>query len=145
MIGRIEFKILPHLTRMHQLRSDVRTSLQRHGVRAERLEVLVLVVDEIVTNAIEHGSRYRRADDELTLRFHVEGTALAVEFIDPSATKEVYRELVALLDQCRNGPPPLHSERGRGLFLVQDGLDEFEIEMLGSGTGLSMRGRLESR
>jgi anti-sigma regulatory factor (Ser/Thr protein kinase) len=141
--GLLEFRIIPKLGQTRFLRRDVRVSLERSGFPRDRVGEVVLVVDEIVTNAIEHGSRYRQPTDELIIRLGIDGGSVDVEFIDPSMPADAVDELVRLLAKCGGeSPPPIDSERGRGLFLIHDGLDVCEVEVLPDGVGVSMRGRM---
>lgn len=142
MSARLEFRIVPKLGQVRFLRSEIRAAFHGTGWTAPRLDRLVLVVDEMVTNAIEHGRTYRRAGDELVLRLTVNGAALELEFEDPSATPEVVGELVRMLAEIRSGGlPPVYSERGRGLFLIEGGLESFAVEGR-TGGGMRMSGRL---
>ena len=107
----------------------------------DRIERMVLVIDEMVSNAIEHGRIYRTKGHQLRLLLHLDQNHLHIEFNDPGVPHEVVSELNELLAACRGNRPPLDSERGRGLFLIDDGLDDLEVEAAPGG-GLSMRGRM---
>ncbi len=59
MSDRLEFDIPPELSYLRELRRMVRERVCKLGAREERVDRLVLAVDEIVSNSIEHGDDYR--------------------------------------------------------------------------------------
>ena len=142
MTVRFGFKLRPRFEQVRALRTGLRDRLAPLGVVEGDVDRLVLVVDEMVSNAIEHGENYRRPDDLLTVRFAVEADHVDLEFLDPAVPVATVTQILALLAQCRSGRPPLDSERGRGLFLIDDGLDSLDITGEPDGIGLRLRGRL---
>ncbi len=141
MTVRFGFKLKPRFEQVRSLRHGLRERLEPLGVSEHDVGRLLLVVDEMVSNAIEHGEDYRRPDDLLTVRFAVDVAHVDIEFIDPAVPAATIRDILDLLAQCRNGRPPIHSERGRGLFLINDGLDQLDLSGDPTGTGLRVRGR----
>lgn len=142
MTTRFGFKLRPEFGRVRLLRSGVRERLEQIGVAEPDVGRLLLVVDEIVSNAIEHGQDYRQPDDLLTVRFAVHAARIDLEFFDPSVPEATILDLTTMLERCRTGHPQLDSERGRGLFLINDGLDELELRADPDGSGLRIRGRV---
>jgi anti-sigma regulatory factor (Ser/Thr protein kinase) len=136
-----DLEVLPHIGQVRFLRADLREHLGARGVAEADVDRLVLVVDELVNNAIEHGSSHRQASDVLRLHVEVEVAALRIEFIDPSAPADLVAQIEAMLAACGSGRPPLFSERGRGLFLIADGLDELRVSVSDGGVGLRLVGR----
>jgi anti-sigma regulatory factor (Ser/Thr protein kinase) len=138
-----EFRVEADVARVRFLRADIRAHLEQAGMAERDLDRLVLVVDEIVSNAIEHGAVYRRPDDVLELRLTVAADHVAVAFHDPSVPARTVAELARMLERCQSGVPPLESERGRGLYLIGDGLEDIEAAVAEGGVGLRLTGRLE--
>ncbi|MDA0932619.1 MAG: ATP-binding protein [Planctomycetota bacterium] len=135
-----DLEVLPHVGQVRFLRADLRASLEACGVAEEAVDQLVLVADEIVNNAIEHGASYREAADVLRLHVEVDDEAVRFEFVDPSAPAELVSQLDVMLRACSEGRPPLDSERGRGLFLIADGLEDVRVDAVGD-RGLRLSGR----
>jgi len=138
----LEFRIEPEVSRVRFLRADIRERLEGLDVAEGDIDRLVLVVDEIVSNSIEHGATHRSPADVLTMRLTVESAFVSVEFHDSSVPTSTIDELLALLAKCRSGIPPIDNERGRGLFLIDDGLSELSIGAGEHGVGMQLRGRL---
>jgi anti-sigma regulatory factor (Ser/Thr protein kinase) len=136
-----DLEVLPHVGQVRFLRADLREHLEARGVAEADVDRLVLVVDEMVNNAIEHGASHRRMSDVLRLRVDVEVAELRLEFVDPSAPGDLVAQLEEMLAACSSGRPPLFSERGRGLFLIADGLDELRVAVGDAGVGLRLLGR----
>jgi anti-sigma regulatory factor (Ser/Thr protein kinase) len=137
----MEFRFPPEPRHLRVLRRKVRRALEREGIVGSPVDRLVLVLDEMVSNAIEHGNSNRAGVHELSVMLRLSDVHVDVEFRDPGVPDSVVRELNDLLRACRGNRPPLDNERGRGLFLIDDGLDELCLEALPGG-GLTMRGRM---
>ena len=110
------------------------------GVSDDRADSMVLVLDEIVTNAIEHGDSYRNSKGWLLLRIEASGRDLLLEFEDPDVPPRVVAQLASAIAAWTDALPPVDSERGRGLFLIARNLDRPEIKPAPGG-GLQLRGR----
>jgi len=124
-------------------RCAVRERLETTGLAEAIVDRLVLVLDEIVCNSIEHGHAYRSVKDVLEVRVRLVDGHLDIRFCDPSCPPHVVREIDRLLVKSRQGVSP-DSERGRGLFLIHDGLEDLEVRTGPGGVGLELRGRLRS-
>lgn len=100
--------------RLAASRSLSRRMAQRYGLSPEREQDLTLAVDEVVTNAIEHGAgvAYQRI-------WH-EGDTLVCEVTDQGTG---IQDLPAAL-----APPELDALRGRGLWLAQQLCDRVAID-----------------
>ena len=133
----IEFPPDPGFART--LRGSLRASLSGMGVSEDRLDFVLLVVDEIVNNAIEHSAAYR-ADGKLLLRMTAKGRDVWLNFEDPDVPGEVITELSQVLSGPADDVPPLDSERGRGLFLIAMNVEELEVDQRPQG-GMVLRGR----
>jgi anti-sigma regulatory factor (Ser/Thr protein kinase) len=110
------------------LRSQVRQQLRVLGVAQERGEAVILVMDEIVTNSIEHSHGYRNSNGCLTLRLRSSGNDLQLDFEDPDVPGPIVRQLASTLVSWRGSRPPVDSERGRGLYLIARNVDRLEID-----------------
>ena len=145
MIDLFDERFPADLSRMAEVREIVRNGLAREGVPEEFQERLVLVVDEVVTNSIEHGAEYRQT--EKPIRVCVgrteDGLVLSVEDVDvpPDMVADLAREFG---EQGGEAPASL-LERGRGMFLISMFLEDLQVSSV-EGGGMRLRGRLlESR
>ena len=136
------FRFEPEPSKARALRAAIRVRLAEHDVLASDIDRIVLVIDEIVSNSIEHAAPFRAEVDRLMLHFKIEDTHLLVEFRDPAVPAQAVAEIVRQLAECREGRrPPLEHERGRGLFLIEDAFEELTVSRGPDGLGLRLRGR----
>ena len=126
---------------LRKLREEVRRLAAEFGAADKVGDNLALVVDEIVNNAIEHGSAYRRRGLDLAVQIASVGDRLRIEFFDPETPNDVVAELAASIADTANGMPSLESERGRGLFLLSVYLEELRAEVAPAG-GLCLVGHI---
>lgn len=136
-----EFCFPPEPEHLRAMRRLVRQRLGKDGVGDHAIEMLLLVLDEIVSNAIEHGLTYRKLHDPLLVRVHRNGDAVELEFEDPETPVELVQKLKAVLGTSGIDLPPIANERGRGLFLVAALLQDIRITIRTHG-GLRLTGRL---
>ncbi len=87
---------------------------QRYGLSSERQQDLTLAVDEVVTNAIEHGAGVAQQ------RIWHEGDSLVCEISDEGAGIDDLPSALA--------PPELDAIRGRGLWLARQLCDRVAID-----------------
>jgi anti-sigma regulatory factor (Ser/Thr protein kinase) len=137
----IELRFPPDPAYLRLLRQSVREHMERHNVAEGPTDRMVLIVDEMVSNSIEHGVTYRSTKRDLVVHLEFHGQDLHLSFVDPEVPRGVIDDLTRLLAACRGNLPPLESERGRGLFLIDDGLDDLALEGAPGG-GMRMRGTL---
>lgn len=140
----LHFRLLPRPEELRLLRRTVREALSRRSLPEAEIDSAVLVIDEIVSNAIEHGRPYRDRDGsphDLELHLWSEQKDLWIEFTDPDVPDAVVQRLARELAECGGQLPPAQSERGRGLYLVASGLHHLSVKGLGV-QGLQLRGRL---
>lgn len=126
---------------LRQLRAEVRQLATSLGAKARVGENLALVVDELVNNAIEHGTDYRQRNLDLAIQIDGVGDTLRIEFFDQEMPPETVDELSRALVATSNGMPSLESERGRGLFLLTVYLHDLRVELAPSG-GLRLVGHI---
>jgi anti-sigma regulatory factor (Ser/Thr protein kinase) len=126
-------------TALRQLRADVRGVATRMGGDEGLGDVLALVADELVNNAIEHGAAYRTRNLDLRLTLDRVDERWRVAFHDPEMPRNQVAELAASLADVVQGMPSLESERGRGLFLLSVYLEEITAEADPAG-GLLLAG-----
>ena len=127
-----------------QLRARVRKLAATLGAPAEVCDSLALVVDEVVNNAVEHGSTYRRANANLVIQIEPAGDRLSIEFFDPEMPSATIAELSSALAASANGMPSLDNERGRGLFLLSIYLQNVRAEEAPAG-GLRLVGTVAQK
>ncbi|GCD20134.1 ATP-binding protein [Cellulomonas sp. H30R-01] len=97
---RAETSVAPALSAVAPARRWARERLVEAGVEPARLEVLVLLVSELVTNAVAH------ADPPVTLRVDVDDVRTRVEVTDGAREDPVLRN------------PPPSALGGRGVMFV---------------------------
>ena len=137
MSGRLVFP--PRQGVLKQLRAKVRAAAARLGATPTVCDSLALVVDELVNNAVEHGSSYRRKDLDLAIELGVSGDRISIEFFDQEMPAANVQELARALAAAAAGMPSLESERGRGLFLMSIYLEGLRAEVAQVG-GLRLVG-----
>ena len=111
------------------------------GATVRGADTVALGIDELVNNAIEHGVDYRLRGLMLSVRLRIEGTGLAVEFIDPEMPANAVADLDDALSLAAQGAPSLENERGRGLFLLTVYLDGLCVAPADGG-GMLLRGTI---
>ncbi len=121
--GPQEYRCAPDRALLGGLRSSVRDQLEAWDVDIRATSKIVLVVDEMVGNSIDHGGGYRGASTELMVAVAVIGTDVEVSFVDPDAPESLVSELREQLANATE-PPPLDAERGRGLYLIGSTLED---------------------
>ena len=124
---------------MSALRERVRDYLRAARVPEAVLEELVLVVDEIASNSVEHGAKFRRSGDRMELQVHVMPDRVDLRFVDRDVPSSEVRELAEMCSGGDgSGPPPFDFERGRGMYLIATGLDTVSVRPLDDRTGDGM-------
>lgn len=136
-----QVRFVPDLARMAEVRRQVRKAADEIGVDASARDTLALIVDELVSNAIEHGSDYRKGGHELSLEIRVGEGSLLLDFFDPEMPDAEVRVLARALSEAACGVPELNSERGRGLFLLSVYTEELRVAVA-EGGGLHLYGRI---
>ncbi|MEV0237702.1 ATP-binding protein [Nonomuraea sp. NPDC050786] len=114
---------------LRYIRELVRIHGEHHGLNGEQLEDLVLVVNEAVTNVLDHGGKAGR----VTARGHGHGVILEILDVGGRLTPE--HLAAATVD-----PTASH---GFGLWVIQHLCDDVTLEDTASGSVLSLhfRGR----
>lgn len=137
---RLQFAASPGV--VGKVRDAVRRLAADLGAAESVGEQLALVADELINNAIEHGSVYRRRGEALALEVAAAAGRLRVEFVDPEMPGELVARLAAHVAEATGGLPALDSERGRGLFLLTVFLQDLRVEAAGVGGGLRIVGHV---
>ena len=141
MDNELDFRFPAEPGHLRVFRRMLREGLAAMGIAEPATERVVLVMDEIVSNAIEHGADYRQGEKPLRARVMlVEDDRLFLQFHDEDMPAEI---LAAVSDEILNGnyPPVAGLERGRGLFLIREFLSELRVQEL-SGGGMLLEGFL---
>ncbi|MCB9870419.1 MAG: ATP-binding protein [Planctomycetes bacterium] len=129
------------LSGMRDLRAMLRRELGKHGVPELFMERLVLVVDEVVSNAIEHGVDYRCSETPIRVCVQQSEAGLFLLVDDTDVPRRTVDELVAEFGQ-QGETPAAALERGRGMFLVATFLVDLDIRWADGG-GMRLQGRLQ--
>lgn len=143
MSGALEFRIPAQPEHLRDLRKGVREGVEAMGATAAVCERAVLVLDELVSNAIEHGDAYRTGGGELLVQVSLTAAGLWMEFVDPDVPGPMVEELRNAISRWGGEAPPITNERGRGLFLIATYLDELIVQAARGG-GLHVRGRISA-
>lgn len=120
-------------------RSTVRRFARLEGVGERDLDTLLLVLSELLANAVDHGGGGRAMQEEdgatpVRMRALV---ALGEASWSVSVTDEGGGDpgpLRALVES--DEPPDLEDERGRGFFLMKELTDTLAVERSDDGRGL---------
>lgn len=139
----LQFRIPALPEHLRDLRKGVREGVEAMGVTEAVCERAVLVLDELVSNAIEHGLDYRTSGGELFVQVSMTAGHLWMEFVDPDVPGPMVTELRSAIERWSGNPPPLSNERGRGLFLIATYFDELIVQAARGG-GLHVRGRISA-
>ena len=119
----------------------VREFASREGLPAEELDSLLLIADELLSNAVDHGGG-EAAQDESDLAEPVR-MSLALALRDDGWVLEVSdegggdpRQIEALLHPTE--VPDLEDERGRGFFLISTLVQSLSVRRREDGLGLAI-------
>lgn len=136
----LDFRFPAEPGHLRVFRRMLREGLAAMGIAEPATERVVLVMDEIVSNAIEHGADYRQGGEPLRARVTLVADRLFLQFHDDDMPAEILAELSR---QILNGncAPVAGLERGRGLFLIREFLSELQVQEL-SGGGMLLEGFL---
>ncbi|MCA3007493.1 MAG: ATP-binding protein [Phycisphaerales bacterium] len=138
---RLQFAASPGV--VGKVRDAVRRLAADLGAAESVGDQLALVADELINNAIEHGSVYRRRGESLALEVAAAAAGrLRIEFVDPEMPGELVARLAAHVAEATGGLPALDSERGRGLFLLTVFLQDLRVEAAGAAGGLRIVGHV---
>lgn len=133
------FAFPPLAAELRKLRSDVRLAATKLGGDEGIGDVVALVADELVNNAIEHGSSYRQHNTCLELEIDRAADRWRLTFLDPEMPAQAVAELAVAFGEVARGMPALENERGRGLFLLSVYLEQIAIGEAPGG-GLRLQG-----
>jgi anti-sigma regulatory factor (Ser/Thr protein kinase) len=118
----------------------IRPFARSGGITGRELDNLLLVASELLANVVDHGGlEPARGSDppRMQLMLGVGHGAWRLEVTDEGVgDPETLRRLIR-----PGGPPDLEDERGRGLFLIAQMVDEISIEPNPAGRGVSLRVR----
>jgi len=129
---------------VRQGRQAVRTFAKFDGLVDAEVEHLVLVVAELLSNAVDHGGGGGAVDMSelvgdvrmgLELELDDQGWSVAVRDQGNGDAAKVARRMLA------DDLPHLLGERGRGLYLLQSMVDQLTVDARTDGRGLVVRAR----
>ena len=127
---------------LRALRRRVRTALRGWRLPSHDVETVLLVLDELVSNAIEHGAVYRKLGKPLHVGMQLDGEDLALEFVDDDMPQAEIQAMAKAFDTGDIELPDFEDERGRGLFLVLTSMQAIEVEdRTEKAGGMRLRGR----
>ncbi len=117
-------------------RRVVQTFARTDGLADDEIERLMLVTSELLANAVDHGGGHGamseedlEADVRMGLRLILNGEGWQLEIEDTGGGD--LAEASAILDE--SALPDLEDERGRGMFLVADMVDSFDVRAGNAG------------
>jgi serine/threonine-protein kinase RsbW len=117
----------------------IRPFARSGGITGRELDNLLLVASELLANVVDHGGAAPAGGDlpRMKLVLGVGRGAWRLEVTD-----EGQGDVQALRDLLQPaGLPDLEDERGRGLFLISQMVDEIAVEPNPAGRGVSLRVR----
>lgn len=127
---------------LRDLRKRVRAEVKGARLPRATVDVVILVLDELVSNAIEHGASYRRGATPLRAELRADGRDLVLVFDDDDMPAAEVAELQRIVGADIE-LPDLEDERGRGLFLITTSLQGLTVEdRTGVGAGVRLSGRI---
>ena len=121
-------------------RNVVRRFARMQGISGPEVDYLVLVVSELLANVIDHGggcAAMVEEDLEGDVRMHLEFTISSVGWClrvtdhgggDPAKLQAMFEP---------DGLPDLEDDRGRGLYLLAQMVDQMEVVQNEQGDGLT--------
>lgn len=124
---------LPCVHRAVRIGRRVAESFARtDGMADEAIEKLMLVVSELLANAVDHGGGKAAmteadldADVRMTMRLVLEDGGWRLEIEDQGGGDQV--EAHGLIESAN--VMDLEDERGRGLFLVREMVEDFDVRV----------------
>jgi PAS domain S-box-containing protein len=112
----LRFRLPLDPARLLRARQRIRDYLDQHAVSSETIDVVVLAIEEAMTNAVRHSG----AAGDLEVRLGFEGRDLCAQVEDHGAGFDV--------DSFdRDHPPDPLSTGGRGLFLMAQLMDDLDL------------------
>ncbi len=122
-------------------RNVVRHFARLEGVKDAEVEKLVLIVSELLANAVDHGGSPAMTERELVgdprmrlaLVIGEQEWRLSVSDENGGDPKRVHRAIQSAQ------LPDLEDERGRGLYLMRQMVDSMEVDRSADGRGLTFR------
>lgn len=125
-------------------RGLVRNFAERHGIGGADLDALVLIADELMTNAVDHGGGGGALEEAdlsrpvfMRIDVMLDGASWSVAVSDQGGGDP--RVVDALLHP--EGLPDLEDERGRGLYLMTLECDSVEVRLSDDSLGLCLVAR----
>lgn len=120
---RVTIPAASHL--LGSVRRQLQDWLTKHHVPPDLGHTVVLITDEALANAVEHGYRYDTESGEVDLTVRIDHDTIVVHVIDHGTWKPPVAEI--------------GSTRGWGLKIIQSLADWFDLVHTGHGTTLTAR------
>ena len=125
-------------------RNVVRRFARMQGVHDDEVDYLALVVSELLANVIDHGGGGAALNEEdlegdvrMRMVFTVDGGGWILAVTDQGGgDAEALQAMFA-----PDGLPDLEDDRGRGLYLLAQMVDEMNVEPNADGDGLTFVAR----
>ena len=141
MNNEFEFRFPAEPDYLRVLRDTLREALAAMGVAEATTDRVLLVMDEIASNAIEHGALYRQGEKPLRARVRiVEERGVFLQFHDEDMPSDTFAEVSAEILNM-DTVPFVEMERGRGLFLIREFLSDLQVLQPSDG-GMLLEGFL---
>ena len=129
MKNRIELNIPSSLENIAIVRAIIRTYLEKQSVIKDEILKIISIVDELITNAVEHGYLYGAG--EIRIEVQLENN-----------------EILIVVDDCGIGFDETKQSKedgGLGLLLVKSISDSFCIEKRVKGTRVKVSRKIKER
>jgi anti-sigma regulatory factor (Ser/Thr protein kinase) len=112
-----------------EARRQLQETLERAGVDRARQQSALLLLSEVVTNAVKHGSR---PGERLALAWTLDRDLLKITVVDSAGSGEAPAVL----------PPDEDREEGRGMLIVDRLADRWDERVSGGARQVSVRVRI---
>jgi anti-sigma regulatory factor (Ser/Thr protein kinase) len=121
----IEFKMPSHLLYVSSILAFARRLAQQIGFSQTRMNDITSVLDEVCSNAIEHGSR--NASSRIELTFFCDSSQLEVLVRDKGQETQNNWLIIGWVNKLLQERTP-GSERGHGIYLARKLSDHMEMQ-----------------
>lgn len=121
-----ELRVPGDLIYLRPVRSFIRELAKNTGFHHDRVSDIELVVDEVFSNAIEHGSA--GAESRIVIYCSSNDEMMKIIVSDTGSGKDPSKKWVGAWSDAISEKTDPETERGHGLFLVYNLADEMRME-----------------
>lgn len=120
-----ELYTISPFTKFNELRKILKENLENHRISEDKIHTCITVVDEILSNIVEHSYKFKRGPIKLKIE---KDTRNILIYFEEQGTPFIFQKGKKMdLDEDEI----LKKERGLGLFIVEKIVDKFDFERKG--------------